>query len=242
MKKILTLAAALMVFGATASMAQGGLNLHWDGCADGGGVAKTFACNANTGTAFAMYASIVLPANMPSFAATSAIIDVSFSGGSIPAWWQTLTGQCSQNRIGMSFDPTGNASACLDIWQGNPNLAVFQVQPGVNGPDRLRLNGGAAVPAGSELAQVADGADLVVCKVTIGRAKSVGTGSCAGCSIGACFVLNECKLQQPAGVGDYTVTNPAANNFVTWQAGGPACPQATPSQNRTWGAVKNLYR
>jgi len=243
MKKILTLAAALMVFGASASLAQGGLNLNWDGCSDGGVAAKTWACNSNTtGGALAIFGSVVVPHDMPLFAATSAIVDIAFTGGTIPAWWMTLAGQCSANRVDMSFAASVLVTNCGNIWQDSPNLAVFQVQQGVNGPDRVRLNGGAAVPAGSELPTVADGSELSFCKISIGKSKTVGTGSCAGCLTGACIVLNECKLQQPAGVGDYTVTNPAARNFVSWQAGGPVCPQATPSQNRTWGAVKNLYR
>jgi hypothetical protein len=244
MKKIVTLAAALMIFGASASMAQGGLNLYWNGCSDGGASAQTYACNSNSGAAFTMYASMILPADMPQFAATSAIIDITFSGATIPAWWQVLTGQCSANRVSESYDSANFTTNCSDIWQSAANLSVFQVQPAVagHGPNTMRLNGGAAVPAGSELAQVADGTEMVVCKVSIGRTKTVGTGSCAGCNIGACFTLNECKAQQPAGVGDYTVTNPAASNFATWQVGGPSCPGATPAQNKTWGAVKNLYR
>lgn len=243
MKKILTLAAALMIFGASASMAQGGLNLYWDGCSDGGVSTKAFACNANTGVAFVLYASLVLPADMPLFAATSALVDLSFTGATIPAWWQVRTGECSANRVSMSFDSANFVTNCLDIWQSAANLSVFQAQPapGDHAANFLRLNGGAAVPAGSELSQIADGSELVVCKVSIGRTKTVGTGSCAGCLTGACIVLSECKAQQPAGIGDYTIINPATSNFVTWQAGGPACPQATPSQNRTWGAVKNLY-
>jgi hypothetical protein len=79
--------------------------------------------------------------------------------------------------------------------------------------------------------------------VSIARTKTVGTGSCTGCSVGACFVLNECKVQQPREYfKDYFIVDPATSNFVTWQAGGPICPQATPAHNRTWGSVKNLYR
>ncbi len=243
MKKILTLAAALMVFGASASLASG-LNLRWDGCSDGGVQAKTFLCNTNTGAAFVLYTSVVVPADMPMFAATSALVDIAVDDAALPAWWQTTAGQCSANRIDMGFAASSNTSNCADIWQGNPNLSVFQVQQGVNGPNKIRLNGGAAVPAGSELAMIADGAELVISRVTITRAKSTGTGACAGCLTGACIVFNEAKLQQPAGIGDYTVTNAATpgSNFVTWQAGMAQCPIPTPAQNRTWGAVKNLYR
>jgi hypothetical protein len=83
-----------------------------------------------------------------------------------------------------------------------------------------------------------------VCKVSIGRTKTVGTGSCSGCSLPACIVLNECKAQQPAGVGDFTVINegPGLTRWVTWNGSPTNCPAGTPTQSRTWGAVKNLYR
>lgn len=242
MKKILTLAAALMVFGASASMASG-LHLNWSNCSDGGAKALSFACNSNSGSQ-TLFASIEIPADMPSFAATSAIIDIGVDAATLPAWWQTGTGQCRAGAIGITFDPLNIGGNCADLWGGNSNLSVFQLQPGVNGPNKLRLNSGAAIPAGSEIAVAADGTELSICKVTITRAKSTGTGACAGCATGACIVFNEAKLQQPAGIGDYTVTNAAAagSNFVTWQAGIAQCPLPTPAQNRTWGAVKNLYR
>ena len=251
MKKILTLTAALMVFGAAASMAQSGLNLNWNSCvADGRVTGATFACNVNTGAAFGAYASIVLPADLTAFAATTAIVDVGFTGSAIPAWWQTGTGQCRAGSVSFSADPNtitnGGAGGCLDIWGGSAQvLGVFQPQPSVHGlPNELRLNGGAAIPAGTEIAWAADGSELVVAKFTINRAKTTGAGSCAGCTTGACLTLNECFVQQPNPLPGYRVTNAAAPNstFVTFQAGAPACPSATPSQNRTWGAVKNLYR
>jgi len=242
MKKIVTFVAALMTFGASASMAAGGLNLFWNGCSDGGVSTQTFACDANTGSAFTLYASLILPQDMPFFAATSVIIDIRFSSPSIPAWWQTLNGQCSANRISESYDSANFVTNCPDIWQGQVNLSVFQAQQGVFAANSLRLNGGAAVPAGNEIDHIADGTEWVVCKVSIGRAKTVGTGSCAGCNIGTCIVLNECKSQEPGDYGDCTITQPAVSNFATWQVGGPSCPAATPAQSRTWGAVKNLYR
>jgi hypothetical protein len=59
-------------------------------------------------------------------------------------------------------------------------------------------------------------------------------------------VFNSILLTQPAGQGDQTVSNTLDRNWVQWQAGAASiaggCPQATPTQNRTWGSVKSLYR
>ncbi len=247
MKKILTLAATLMVIGASASMASG-LYLNWDDCSAASGGAgvqqKTFACNSNTGAGFALYTSVAVPTTMPKFTATSAIVDVAVDAPTLPDWWLTNAGQCRPNAVTMSFDPVVLALSCPNIWADGILLSVFAAQQGTNGPNKVRLNGGAAIPAGSEITVNADGTELLVSKVNISRTKSTGTGSCAGCNLGACLVLNECFLQQPAGMGDYRVTNAATpgSNFVTWQGGVAQCPLPTPAQNRTWGAVKNLYR
>jgi hypothetical protein len=240
MKKILTLAAALIVLGASTAMAAGGLNLFYSGCsADGNVATATFTCTVNTGNN-QMTAAVVVPTDIPNFVAASCIIDVTVTGATLPAWWQTAAGQCRANQVSMSFDPSVIATAnCADIWGGAPPLPVFAVQQGLHGPNTVRFNGGAALVAPNPLST---DAELVVAKLTVGHTKSVGTGSCAGCTAGACFVFNESKLNQPAGFGDYTVTAPAAGNFCTLNGGAPICPQATPTQNRTWGAVKSLYR
>ncbi len=249
MKKVLTLAATLMVLGATASMASG-LYLNWDDCAAGGVVKdKTFACGSNLGNV-QVYCSAIVPADMPSFAATSAIVDVTVDGATLPDWWLTNSGQCRQNAISMTFDPTALAGGfnCWNIWHDNPNLSVFAVQQGTNvqghSANQVRLNGGAAIPAGSEYDVPNDGAELIISKVIINFTKTINTGACAGCDVAACLVFNEAKMQQPAGIGDYTVTNAAEtnSNYVTWQTNPTNCPLSTPALNRTWGAVKSLYR
>jgi hypothetical protein len=45
--------------------------------------------------------------------------------------------------------------------------------------------------------------------------------------------------------GDNRIVNPLTGNFATWQGGaigGAGCPAATPTQNKTWGQVKSIYR
>ena len=43
-------------------------------------------------------------------------------------------------------------------------------------------------------------------KMTINSAKTVGTGSCAGCAQKVCIVLNSIRVTQPVGVGDQLIT------------------------------------
>jgi len=239
MKKVLTLAAALLVFGASASMAQG-LNLHWNNCyASGVGLTNlATSCASSTGL-MTMVASVYPPA-MPSFAATNTVVDFQVADPGLPVYWQTLAGQCRQNAIAISYDPNNNASDCPDLWQGAVNLQVSQVQNGVNGPNRVRIIGVAAVPAGSEL-NVPAGSEQWVCRVTVSRANTIGACN-TGCSLPVTIVLNEMYMQQPGGLPAYRITNPADNYCVGLNGGNAQCPGATPTQNTTWGAVKGLYR
>lgn len=247
MKAALLLAALSLALSASPAQSQGGLNLYWDDCSVSGTVLKTFACNSNTGPAFSLYASVVVPADMPQFAATTCIIDVILNGGSIPNWWQLSSGQCRANAVAMSFDPTVLTTSCEDLWAGNVPMSVFQVQPSPHGlPYELRLNGGAALPMGSEIHVPADGRELVISRLMIQRSKSTGAGACAGCIVGACLLLNEAYLQQPIPLPIYRVTNPAANTLVVWNdyyGGYFHCGGVWDvARNRTWGQVKGSYR
>lgn len=244
----------LALLGPASAAAQGlpsGLNLFWDRCySTGGTISKTFACNSNTGPGLAMYASVVIPADMPKFTAASVIVDVFVSESPLPPWWQTRTGQCRANAIGVSFDGAVlDLSECMHIWMNSPVLSVLQIQQGLQGPNMFRINSGAAVPAGSELAWVADGTELVVARISISRAKTVGTGACPGCVGAACFEYRETKLEQPAGIGNYMVTNWATTGYAyLFGTSGGLAPQnvwdpcEVSAPNRTWGAIKTLYR
>lgn len=248
MKKVITLVATLLAFGATSAMAQG-LNLYWNNCSDGGVTSQTWACNANTGTTFALVMTAILPTAIAQLSGTTAVVDVRVDNATLPDWWQAASGGCRANAIGMSFDPNSNTSNCTtDMWGGSNPTTVFTVQPARNWPNHVRLNGAGALPAGQEIALAADGTEYYIGRVTINRSKTVGTGSCTGCALPACIVFNESKFQTPAGANDVLVTNEASNRWVTWN--GPwsdpdpitGCPSNTPAMNRTWGAIKGMYR
>lgn len=232
---------------APCAFAQGqppGLNLFWDQCySSGGALSKSFACDLNTGPTLAVVASLVLPVELPRFAAVEITVDVFVAGGALPPWWQTASGQCRANAITVSFDPVVLGDlGCPNIWMDTPNLSVFAIQPGVWAPNTLRLRAGAAVPPGSEIALLADGSELTVARIAISRVKSTGPGACEGCSSMACLFFRQARLEQPAGVGDHWLWNPSATPMV-WlntPAWGSQC--EIPTLNRTWGAIKTLYR
>jgi len=235
MKKVLTLAAAVLVLGASTASAQG-LNLYFGGCSDGGTLTQSLNCGSNTGLALTLHASVFPGSPLTLFAAATAVVDIKAGpeGGPLPLWWQTASGQCRANSISMSFDPANNNTACGDLWGGNPNLQVTAIQQGLHGSNSVRVNGVAALPAGSEI-PVAVGTELWVCRITINK---TATTTCAGCSQPASIVLNEISMQEPGGAPQ-RINNVVSNSCASI-SGGP-CPGATPAANRTWGAVKSLY-
>ena len=237
-------AAALLLLTPAAGSACG-VNLLLDDCGAGTSLnAATSTCASNTGPAMTLVGSILPPAGViPQWAAMGMSIDIVTSSATLPDWWRLDTGHCRAGAIAFAGDATVSPS-CPTLWDGRLPLSVFTVQPGVWGANRLRLNGGVAL-GDSVRDLVCDGVtELGAFRVTIMNAHTAGTGACAGCDVAACLVLQEINLQTLT--GDFSswvrMSQPLKSNYVTWQTGYPACPAATPTQNRSWGAVKAQYR
>ncbi len=250
------LAACLLVLLA-ASARAGGIDLTWGaGCwPDGAATLETFACNANTGNS-RYTGSFILDQDMPLFAALIGIVDLQSASPVLPAWWQ-LSDQsprgCRMGSISVSADFLSAPGGCADPWLGQAigGLAAWQTQysppppPGdVPAPNRARLKIGLILADANPLVA---GREYYAFTTTIDHAKSVGTGSCAGCATPATIVLNMIETQ---GVDFSTyrvveraqLTNPIANSCIFWQSPvGGGC-GATPARNPTWGQVKSLYR
>jgi hypothetical protein len=249
MKKTLLLCGMLIALGATAASAAPGVNLAWDNCVGGGGNhVKTFACASNSGT-HTLYASAYAPPGMDLFTGFSVEAYFGFAGPQSD-WWElrnqgTQTGQCRNGSMTVNADFTSN-SGCADPFAGAAagGIATYQNAPGGEA-DRARVLIAFALPAGNEV-QLTPDVEYYAVKMNINSAKSVGTGSCAGCQLPACINLTSVKFVQPAGApgGDVDVTTPAVSNTAAWQPGGDAeCPGLpTPATRSTWGAVKSLYR
>jgi hypothetical protein len=241
MKKALTLTAGLMLV-ASMAMAQSGVNLNVSDALGCGSLANAVSntCTANTGS-FIVVGSVASPRDLVQFVASGQILDIQSSAAALPDWWHLDV--CRTGKFSLTFD--GTAASCGTVWDANSGpapLSVAQWQYNAATPNRIRLNMGAAVASPYDNA-IAN-AELGVFKLTITKALTTGTGACAGCATGACIVLNEVNLQEVGVLPYITVTNALSNNFVTYNSGAgiPACPASTPTQNKSWGAVKALYR
>jgi len=241
MKKTLVLAGAMLALSASLASAAG-INLSWDDCGLAGTPSKTFDCATTTGVPFTMYASFVPPPGITEFLGISSQMDIT-SIGALPDWWKHGTTQCRGTAgMSVSFDFTSGPFNCTDFFVGQAaGGSAYDVAFG--GPNRARLRVQCAVPIDNR-GPVNQSSQYYAYKVSLQRSKSTGTGSCVGCDVPMCIVLNEIQLFQPPSAGnDPSITNPANSNYVTWQAATvPGCPASTPTRNSSWGQVKSLYR
>jgi hypothetical protein len=168
---------------------------------------------------------------------------------SIEDWWRGDT--CRPTGFSLLTDASITSSCTATLWDtvapaGNNIGFVYGAE---NSPtSRMRFALGAVLYPDQTYNLTGDNTtETVVFKWTVLKAKSVGAGACAGCASGACIVLNEIQFQgqNDLSEADYVrVTQPIVNNHISYNAaaGLPTCPDMVPVKNRTWGAVKALYR
>jgi len=80
---------------------------------------------------------------------------------------------------------------------------------------------------------------------------TVGPGTCGGCDVPVCIVLNSIDVVGKGNIGSRKLTTASVpgSNFIAWQGGGApvvngiaGCPAATAVRRSAWGSVKALYR
>jgi hypothetical protein len=106
----------------------------------------------------------------------------------------------------------------------------------VTGLGRGQFDGIAAIAAGTGLPVAAD-AQQYGFGFRILNGSTLPAGTCGGCTADICFVLNTILLTS-FGVPNVVMQSPhpGSDNWVSWR------PDTTPIPNRTWGAIKSIYR
>ena len=247
MTKRLLLQVALLALSVAPARAAG-INLGWDDCPGGAtySATKTFACDTNTGINI-LVVSFVAPAGVEAMSANEIVIDFMTAGATIPDWWKFRTGLCRPASLRLNVDFTAGPFTCYDYWQGGAVGAISQDTPGSSNWSRIKAL--SAMPAGSPLiTSIPEGTHVYSCKVTINNLNSVGLGSCAGCGVEVCMVLQSLRLNQPTPLPQIDLYTPATVRHVIWQGwSNPnpnyGCPASiVPVKQRTWGSIKAQYR
>jgi len=250
MKKVL-IAAALMTLTASVAAAQG-ISLNWTQCYPQNTtlVNRNGACYTCLPTPVAqrVIASFTAPATMPDMVSSTSIIDIVFNG-SQPDWWR-LDGSGAQGcrAGGATVAPKylGTQTLCPDFMASStlqgPIVVPFN---GWKGANTMRLviensrDGIFGVTGGSHyVAQQLDinnNGESVDCNASPTPDPSP---KCTGCATAATIALNEVQVTPQVGAATI-LTAVNGRNYVHYNNGVGA---PTPTQNKSWGAVKALYR
>ena len=265
MKRLLLILGVTMasLIAASAAMAgPSGVNLAWTKCFGEGSpiTNKNFACASNAGTNLLVCS--FTPANgSATVNGNEVVIDIlttsSTAADAATGWWSMKNvGTCRPTSLSVNGSADAGNTVCLDEFAGQSTTGIgawSQTVP-VTGwsigagdvANHWRLKIAVAVP-GTALAAVDNTGEYFSVNVSVNNAKSTGVGSCAGCSDPVCIVLNSINLTAGGGANDELIGNAlaAGSNIVTWQGGvggGTASCAAVPTHNKTWGAIKSLYR
>jgi hypothetical protein len=235
--------AAAMTAAALPSQASG-INFTLNDCAAGSALRSvTNACNTNVGVALNAVGSVVLPdTRIDGFGLIAAIVLVQTDSGTMPDWWR-IDGCRAAAVNNLNVLPPASG-ACSSVWDGlrQPlayrNIGRYPPYPPDPGNPRLFLVLAAAETDTFTLVGD-DVSEFVVFTWTVLRAGTVGAGPCDGCASEARLVLEEIAIHRWTEFRideGLHIVEPVTSNVIVYN------PATTPVRNRTWGAIKALYR
>lgn len=232
---------AVCFLGASAAHAGPTLTLGWVDCRTAGGnTNQIFGCGSNT-FEMMLHPAFELTTAVDSVFQLEMVIDIQHANDPLPQWWRMDPGQC---RADQAIADAVFVSGCTDPWSGDGVAAVQGYLAGPPGrlASQARLLVAATVPSVKPVTLDA-GISYSAPRVRIRTGNST---TCTGCLGSACLVLNSVQLHRLPGaspeVVTLTVSSGETANWVSWQGGAGADCTAVPVRNRTWGAVKSLYR
>ena len=239
---------------------DGQLQLAWNDCqADDGQLVTNWACDGASADPIVLAGSFTLTKTMEYFVATDIAFFFEFPDvEEVPEWWHMGDPPaCRSGSFALSLDsqalPRSGAS-CPDPWSGGSAATglISEYTVGVTSrfapprPDVVRVRLAIARGAQDGVTLVA-GQNYMAFRLLIDRRRTVGSGACAGCD--AAIQVHFCRLvvynNPPAPEG---VEAREFGNSESWElrfgptAYGQYESDPTSVKNRTWGAIKSLYR
>ncbi len=204
-----------------------GINLSWDACGTDGVKTKTFACDSSTGMPLTMIASFCPPPGIHEFLGISGTLNIATAGPTLPDWWKHGSGFCrGTTGLSATYDFVSDPAYCMDFYTGQAAGGIAY-DVGFGSPNRARLRIQAAIPYDNR-GPVDPTIEYYAFKIALNRSRTIGDGSCAGCSEPMCIILTDIQLFQPVEFNnDPQISNPIDRNFVEWQAGALGCPLST---------------
>jgi hypothetical protein len=258
MKKVLILSAALLAFAVPAFAT---IDLAWNACPAQGGTADVVLDCANASGLAALYGVVSTPVAIVGFVNMDCVIDLQVDlPNSLTAFHNfqdpvVNPAGCNDGWIfGDERGPAATCAASTLLWGATP--------PNVGGSQGTAAAGYKPNPSASRGRFVTTTfrsstapINLVANTLYFGfhldlytlQATEAG-GACDGCTVPMRIAFNEASLGSLSSVNGVeaapvVVTQPGAFGIESSSFGGGSIPAgATPTQNRSWGALKSLYR
>jgi hypothetical protein len=204
----------------------------------------------------------------PNFVGIEGVIDMQddTNPADMGGWWQwntappaaCRTGAVAQGQAEASISGDWTGATCIDLGllaAVTPTLGglIRRPSPGTGlGPNSQRIQFQWVVPANQPIAYTA-GTNVAAGNIRVRSLGATGHLTCPGCTDAVTITLNSIFAGQPAGSpgGNQTATDPLpfpgqgthTSNCVTAnQAQSQCATGATPTEARTWGQLKSLYR
>jgi hypothetical protein len=205
-----------------------GVNLRWDNCyGDAGAWNKNFACDTNLGSE-RLVGSFELDQPLTQAGGVEAYLDLSVETPTLPAWWMLKNpGSCRLSSLTANAVTPSGSTGCVDWAEGFAAGGLVAYQVGAHGPSTARIIIAFAVPAANAV-NLDPGQESFAFMAVISHAKTVGTGSCAGCDVPVCIFLSGINVATPPVAGEPSRdlyldrgANYVGSQYVTWQNGYP---------------------
>jgi hypothetical protein len=250
------------------AFAQNYVSLAWGDClVDGGATTATPTCASTSWTGFLIFTH-QLGVAQPNFVGIEGVIDMQdeTNPANMGNWWQWDIGQPGTCRTGAIVQGQAEASSstgwsgasCIDLGLSaatTPTLGglVRRPSPGTGlGPNSQRIQFQWVVPANLPVPYAAN-TQAAAGNLRVRSLAATGHSTCAGCTDAVTLTLNSIFAGQPAGSpnGNQTATDalpfPGQGTFHTNcvtanQPASQCATGATPTEARTWGQLKSLYR
>ncbi len=235
MQKPLLLVVALLLV-AAAACADPGAYLNWgDRCwGEAPVLTSTWACDSNVGDPFVLTLSFEPYASHDSLVAVEMVIlarDQRVQGG-IVDWWRMGTGECRSGAFTMATDLREAPTGCTDLWQGTGGGGIGSMASDEAG---FHFDAVWAVPAPIPISA---GTEYACAQFRIARAKTVGPGACAGCTL-PMYVRPTLYLAFQGERNSVILEQGTGWELPGWQHDYRLPDPARPT---TWGRIKSIYR
>jgi hypothetical protein len=256
MKKSLALCTALLTLTVASSAFAAGLTLNWNQCIGAGAVGNVAFDCAGGGGPYKLAMELQTPA-LTGWFATDIDLDLQVQTPALGSFWHMEGPGCNSTGLAISPDRSGLAATtgCLNTYVGSGGASVSSLitayGAGYGGANRARILVTVARSASSPINPTAT-QNYYMSHLSFFTDASVegGGGTCVGCTEPAAVVWNSATLFTVAGAGSNSpeagqiqVDNPGlSTNCMSINGGGAGVCSATPTLNKSWGAIKALYR